>query len=76
MMDEQITLKKLEIFAVFMHVENIGKAAEILKMSSVSVHRALHSLEEGAAQTQQETRGWGEALPRKLNLQSSKPPSK
>lgn len=47
MMDEQITLKKLEIFAVFMHVENIGKAAEILKMSSVSVHRALHSLEEG-----------------------------
>ncbi|MFC0226432.1 LysR family transcriptional regulator [Serratia aquatilis] len=47
MIDSEITLKKLEIFLAFMEKENIGRAAEKLGLSSVSVHRALHTLEEG-----------------------------
>ncbi len=47
MIDSEITLKKLEIFLAFMEKENIGRAAEQLGLSSVSVHRALHTLEEG-----------------------------
>ena len=47
MIDDRITLKKLEIFSVFMETENINQTAEKLGISTVSVHRALHSLEEG-----------------------------
>lgn len=47
LLEEEITLKKLEIFSVFMKNETIGRTAEVLKMSNVSVHRSLHSLEEG-----------------------------
>ncbi|MDR3899464.1 MAG: LysR substrate-binding domain-containing protein [Duodenibacillus sp.] len=47
MIDERITLRKFEIFSVFMGTGNIGRAAQTLQMSPVSVHRALHSLEEG-----------------------------
>lgn len=47
MIDDRITLKKLEIFSAFMETENINKTAEKLGISTVSVHRALHSLEEG-----------------------------
>lgn len=47
MIDSEITLKKLEIFLAFMEKENIARAAEQLGLSSVSVHRALHTLEEG-----------------------------
>lgn len=47
MIDSEITLKKLEIFLTFMAQENIGRAAEQLGLSNVSVHRALHTLEEG-----------------------------
>lgn len=47
MIDSDITLKKLEIFLAFMDTEHIGRAAEQLNLSSVSVHRALHTLEEG-----------------------------
>lgn len=47
MIDEKVTLRKLEIFVTFMQTENIGRTAEMLNTSSVSVHRALHSLEEG-----------------------------
>lgn len=47
MIDSEITFRKLEIFLVFMEKLNIARAAEQLGLSSVSVHRALHSLEEG-----------------------------
>ncbi|WP_392561479.1 LysR family transcriptional regulator [Orbus sturtevantii] len=46
MKHNNITLKKLQIFLVFMSKGNISLAAEELDLSSVSVHRALHSLEE------------------------------
>ena len=45
--DEAITLKKLEVFLVFMKTGNMSRVAEQLSQSVVSVHRALHSLEEG-----------------------------
>ena len=43
--DEEITLKKLEVFLAFMRSGNLGKAAAELNTSNVSVHRAIHSLE-------------------------------
>lgn len=46
MIDPNLTLRKLEIFLTFMKTQNIGQAAQELQMSAVSVHRALHSLEE------------------------------
>jgi len=45
--DEAITLKKLEVLLVFMKTGNMSRASEELSQSVVSVHRALHSLEEG-----------------------------
>lgn len=45
--DDEITFRKLEIFLAFLQTGNLSKAAEILDSSPVSVHRALHSLEEG-----------------------------
>ncbi len=45
--DEEITLKKLEVFLAFMQVNNLARVSELLGQSTVSVHRALHSLEEG-----------------------------
>jgi LysR family malonate utilization transcriptional regulator len=45
--DEEITLKKLEIFLTFMRINNLARVSEILGQSTVSVHRALHSLEKG-----------------------------
>lgn len=45
--DSEITLKKIEVFDGFMETGSLGKTAEIMDMSTVSVHRALHSLEEG-----------------------------
>ncbi len=47
MFDEMITLKKLEIFLTFMKVGTLAEAANQLQLSAVSVHRAIHSLEEG-----------------------------
>ena len=47
MIDEEITLKKLEVFLAFMQVNNLARVSELLGQSTVSVHRALHSLEEG-----------------------------
>lgn len=44
---EEITFRKLEALLAFMESGNLAKAAEILDTSTVSVHRALHSLEEG-----------------------------
>lgn len=46
MIDSEMTIRKLEIFLAFMEKKNIARAAETLGISSVSVHRALHSLEE------------------------------
>ncbi|RFP09182.1 LysR family transcriptional regulator [Duganella sp. BJB488] len=45
--DEEITLKKLEVFLAFMQTNKLASVAETLGQSTVSVHRALHSLEEG-----------------------------
>ncbi|WP_075182170.1 LysR family transcriptional regulator [Pantoea sp. 1.19] len=47
MIDSEITLRKMEIFQIFMQEETIARTAERLGISSVSVHRALHSLEAG-----------------------------
>lgn len=47
MLDETLTLKKLEVFLAFMKAGTLAEAAEQLNMSTVSVHRAIHSLEEG-----------------------------
>ena len=44
---EDITFRKLEALLAFMDTGNLAKAAEVLEVSTVSVHRALHSLEEG-----------------------------
>ncbi|RKS84458.1 LysR family malonate utilization transcriptional regulator [Orbus hercynius] len=46
MKKNNITLKKLEVFLVFMSKGNISLAADELSLSSVSVHRALHTLED------------------------------
>jgi LysR family malonate utilization transcriptional regulator len=45
--DAEITFRKLEIFIAFMEKGNIARTAETLGISGVSVHRALHTLEEG-----------------------------
>jgi LysR family malonate utilization transcriptional regulator len=45
--DEEITFRKLEVLLAFMKTGNLSKAAEALDVSTVSVHRALHSLEQG-----------------------------
>ena len=47
MIDEEITLKKLEVFLAFMKIGNMSRVSEEMSQSVVSVHRALHSLEEG-----------------------------
>lgn len=47
--DEQITFRKLEVFLVFMELGSMARVAEAVGLSTVSVHRALHSLEEGLA---------------------------
>lgn len=41
-----ITFRKLSIFMTFMEKGNIARTAEALGLSGVSVHRALHTLEE------------------------------
>jgi LysR family transcriptional regulator, malonate utilization transcriptional regulator len=43
---EEITFRKLEVFLAYMDGGNLNTAAEMLDISVVSVHRALHSLEE------------------------------
>jgi LysR family malonate utilization transcriptional regulator len=45
--DEEITLRKLEVFLAFMRVGSLARVSEELVQSTVSVHRSLHSLEEG-----------------------------
>lgn len=43
---EDITFRKLEVLLAYMEGGNLNSAAEMLDVSVVSVHRALHSLEE------------------------------
>lgn len=45
--NQEITFRKLSVFMMFMTKGNIARTAEALDLSSVSVHRALHTLEEG-----------------------------
>lgn len=45
--DEEITLRKLEVFLCFMRHGSMSAVAEAMDLSTVSVHRALHSLQEG-----------------------------
>lgn len=45
--DEEVTLRKLEVFLAFMRHGSMSAVADSLGLSTVSVHRALHSLEEG-----------------------------
>jgi LysR family malonate utilization transcriptional regulator len=45
--DEEVTFRRLEVLLAFLEGGSLGKAAEILDVSTVSVHRALHSLEKG-----------------------------
>ncbi|MCQ0168287.1 LysR family transcriptional regulator [Pseudomonas sp. S12(2018)] len=45
LIDEELTLKKLEVFLAFMRTGNLSRAAAELQTSNVSVHRAIHSLE-------------------------------
>lgn len=45
---EEITFRKLEVLLAYMQAGNLTRAAELLDVSTVSVHRALHSLEDGA----------------------------
>ncbi|CAG9001626.1 MAG: HTH-type transcriptional regulator GltC [Candidatus Celerinatantimonas neptuna] len=47
MINAEITFRKLEIFLCYMEQETIGRTAEKMSISNVSVHRALHSLEDG-----------------------------
>ncbi|VYT62134.1 LysR family transcriptional regulator [Metakosakonia massiliensis] len=46
MQNSDITLRKLEIFLSYMESMNVSKTAEAMNISPVSVHRALHSLED------------------------------
>jgi LysR family malonate utilization transcriptional regulator len=47
MIDEEITLKKLEIFLIFMRLHSLARVSDEVGQSTVSVHRSLHSLEQG-----------------------------
>src|SRR6218665_1085274 len=44
--DEAITLRQLQVLLAFMETGSLARAAERLQTSAVSVHRALHALEE------------------------------
>lgn len=46
---EEITFRKLEILLAYMEGGNLSNAAQMLDISVVSVHRALHSLEKGTS---------------------------
>ena len=43
----EITFRKLSVFMMFMAKGNIARTAEAMKLSSVSVHRALHTPKRG-----------------------------
>lgn len=47
MLNEELTLRKLEILCSFVRTGSLSKTADELHLSSVSIHKALHSLESG-----------------------------
>lgn len=47
MLSDEVTLKKLEILCSFVRTGSLVKTADELQLSSVSIHKALHSLEAG-----------------------------
>ncbi len=47
MLNEELTLRKLEVLCSFIRTGSLSKTAEELHLSSVSIHKALHSLESG-----------------------------
>lgn len=47
LLDEEITFRRLEMLLAFLETGNLARAAERLDVSTVTVHRALHSLEAG-----------------------------
>jgi len=47
MQNEELTLRKLAILGSFVKTGSLSKTAEELHLSSVSIHKALHSLESG-----------------------------
>jgi LysR family malonate utilization transcriptional regulator len=47
LLDEEITFRRLEILLAFLEAGSLARAAERLEVSTVTVHRALHSLEAG-----------------------------
>jgi LysR family transcriptional regulator, malonate utilization transcriptional regulator len=47
MLNDELTLRKLEILCSFVRTGSLSKTAEELRLSSVSIHKALHSLESG-----------------------------
>ena len=47
MLNEEVTLRKLEIICSFVRTGSLAKTADELHLSSVSIHKALHSLESG-----------------------------
>ena len=47
MLNKELTLRKLEILCSFVRTDSLSKTAEALQLSSVSIHKALHSLESG-----------------------------
>lgn len=47
LIDEKITVRRLEVLLAFLEAGTISRAADQLGTSAVSVHRALKSLEEG-----------------------------
>jgi len=47
MLNDEVTLRKLEVLCSFVRTGSLVKTAEELQLSSVSIHKALHSLEVG-----------------------------
>ncbi len=47
MLNEEVTLRKLEILCSFVRTGSLAKTGEELQLSSVSIHKALHSLQRG-----------------------------
>lgn len=47
MLNDEVTLRKLEILCSFIKTGSLVKTADQLHLSSVSIHKALHSLEAG-----------------------------
>jgi LysR family malonate utilization transcriptional regulator len=46
-LNDEVTLRKLEILCSFVRTGSLVKTADELQLSSVSIHKALHSLELG-----------------------------